>query len=63
MWAQCERMEYDVFVESGYIEPHPQRRVLAFDQYASVEFMAALGHANTEQGGSDGGPTQRLLKE
>jgi hypothetical protein len=42
LWHRCESLVYQVFLESGYVEESPTGRVPDFDQYASMEFLAAF---------------------
>ncbi len=41
-WHRCESLEYQVFLESGYVEESPTGRIADFDRYASMEFLAAF---------------------
>ncbi len=42
LWARCEKLEYDVFLQAGYIEPNPEKRIVDYDSYKEVEILAAL---------------------
>jgi hypothetical protein len=43
LWSQCERLEYDVFLESGYIQENPQKRLVDYDRYIPrTQFIAAF---------------------
>jgi hypothetical protein len=39
---RCELLEYQVFVESGYVEENPEGRIAEFDRYPHQAFLAAL---------------------
>jgi hypothetical protein len=39
---RCEILEYQVFVESGYVEANPEGRIAVFDRYPHQAFLAAL---------------------
>ena len=36
---EAQRLEYEVFVDSGYIEPNAQGHVLEYDAYPEAEFL------------------------
>jgi len=39
---RCEVLEYQVFVDSGYVEENPEGRIAEFDRYPHQAFLAAL---------------------
>ena len=42
LWQQCERLEYDVFLEAGYLPGSDNPRIDDFDGYRKMEFIAVL---------------------
>ena len=42
LWQQCERLEYDVFSEAGYLPGSDNSRIDAFDGYKKMEFVAVF---------------------
>ena len=42
LWHKCERLEYDIFHDCGYIQPSAKNRIEYFDEYKRVEFIAAI---------------------
>ncbi len=42
LWRECEKLEYDVFYESGYIQASNALRIKEFDRYYKMEFVAAF---------------------
>jgi hypothetical protein len=42
LWRECEKLEYDVFFDCGYIPASDDQRFNRFDRYDNMEFMAAF---------------------
>jgi hypothetical protein len=42
LWRECEKLEYDVFFNCGYIPASDDQRFVRFDRYDNMEFMAAF---------------------
>lgn len=55
LWARCEALEYRTFMESGYIEPNEEQRLVDYDDYLDAEFLAIF-----EPGAAPGEP-DRLI--
>lgn len=50
LWRACQRLEYRVFVESGYVEPNTEQRLLDYEPYVHAEFVATLSRNSTTRG-------------
>ena len=42
LWRDCEKLEYDVFLESGFVQESDDQRISLFDRYDNMEFFAAF---------------------
>jgi hypothetical protein len=42
LWRECEKLEYGVFLNCGYIQLSDDQRIEKFDRYDNMEFMAAF---------------------
>ena len=42
LWRECEKLEYDVFFDSGYIPASDDQRFNKFDRFDHMEFLAAF---------------------
>lgn len=42
LWRKCELLEYEVFLDAGYIDPNPDKRLVDYDIYDDAEFVASF---------------------
>ncbi len=42
MWRACEKLEYEIFLESGYISASDDQRINEFDRFNNMEFVAVM---------------------
>jgi hypothetical protein len=42
LWNKCERLEYSVFQECGYISENTEQRLVDYDSYSPTEIIAAF---------------------
>ncbi len=45
-WRRCEKVEYEVFREQGYISTNRNQRIYEFDRYKDSLFIAAVLNRN-----------------
>lgn len=46
LWGLCERVEYEVFLEQGYVASNNFQRIYEFDRYRQGVFIAAVFEEN-----------------
>jgi len=48
LWDACEALEYEIFLQSGFISASSDARISDFDSYERMEFIAAFSRDSTK---------------